>query len=286
MKRFNKSEWLGFIFLMGLTLYLGYLLRKGNIVSYIHPKRIPLMWAALGGLILLMGYQSMKVFTTPSRKTNYLSYLPLGFLILCSIMTLTLQETDRFSPGKVQSSVVAAAGTKERVEKILPDEKSGEENNTSQEAFNPDSGQEDLYEPSLNSEREENKTEDYRLLEKIELNSDNYTKIISDIEQNPEKYIGKKIKLEGFVYRDPQFDEDEFVIARMYMLCCAADAQVTGLMCRWDKSTIVRDEQWIVAEGVLMCEDYEIDGGTSRIPVIQLSKVTKLKTPENQYIYY
>ncbi len=42
----------------------------------------------------------------------------------------------------------------------------------------------------------------------------NYTDILKMVHNDLEKYIGQKIKFSGYVYRAPDFAENEFVLAR------------------------------------------------------------------------
>ena len=48
----------------------------------------------------------------------------------------------------------------------------------------------------------------------LEINSNNYTSILKDSHENVDKYVGKKIKFTGFVYRLFDFSENQFVLAR------------------------------------------------------------------------
>lgn len=281
MKRFNKEEWVWFLLLAGWSLYLLYLLTKGEIVSFINPKRIPLMWGTLLGMMLLTFYQSTKLFTIPSRNTQLHSYIPMGIVLVCGIFVLTTKESDRLPSLQAQKSLTIAS--KKENSKFLNE---AVENNTAikSEAIANLTVPDNENAADIPPDREQ----DVQVMasDEIVLDNENYTKIITDIEQNPEEYIGKKIRLEGFVYRDPQFNSDDFVIARMFMLCCAADAQITGLMATWDKSDRLEDEQWLRVQGILKTKEYEIDGQKNLIPIIQIETANKLPTPDNQYVYY
>ncbi|MDF2614304.1 MAG: hypothetical protein K0S71_2090 [Clostridia bacterium] len=281
MKRFNKEEWIWFLLIAGWSLYLLYLLTTGEIISFINPKRIPLMWGTLLGIVILTFYQSTKLFTIPSRRTQFSSYIPIGLVLMCGVFVLTTKESDRLTMMQPQKAVVI--GPKEGDSKT---DSESIKNNTaikSEALANlPISNDDDTSVPSLNT------GEDVEVIasNKVVLNSENYTKILTDIEQNPKDYIGKRIQLEGFVYRGPQFEPDDFVIARMYMLCCAADAQITGLMASWERGSTLGEEQWLHVEGVLKTKEYEMDGQKSLIPIIEIETAVKLPTPDNQYVYY
>lgn len=127
--------------------------------------------------------------------------------------------------------------------------------------------------PAKNEKEEQSPPETKEII----LNDENYTKILSDIEANPSQYIDKKITAEGFVYRDPTFGENDFVVARMFMVCCAADAQIAGLMARWDDSSALEDKQWIQVKGILKTQTYTLSGEESLIPIIHIQSVIKKK---------
>ncbi|WP_069998318.1 TIGR03943 family putative permease subunit [Cellulosilyticum sp. I15G10I2] len=288
MKRFNKEAWIGFILLAGLAVYLTYLLRSGGILSFINPKRISLMWMTLAGILILSIYESSKIFTIPNRRINLNQHIPLGVILLCGVMTLTAKETDRFSVGNAKSNIVTASSSQEKPKESTEGVDESAALNAEQEVFGANDYELPWEQQGEDFEviQQDTVDEPYYLREMVILNNDNYTKVLSDIEQNPDLYEGKSIVLEGFVYHDPQFAPDEFVIARMYMICCAADAQITGLLCKGPQSDELERDQWVSIEGVIAIENYEMDGQTMLMPIVKILEATKLPTPENQYIYY
>jgi putative membrane protein len=284
VKRFNKEQWVGFILLIGLAFYLAYLLREGDIISFVHPKRIPLMWGTLAGLIVLALYQTTKIFTVPSRKTHFNGLFSIGFVLLCGVLTVTAKESDRLPQNDLQKSMMVALkdqqGTRVSNE-LLPEEPIDLSDDLQQIPTDVE-----VFEEANESSEPVVSLEQMRSSDKIVLNNDNYTEVLSDIEQNPDQYLGKAIEVEGFVYRDPQFQPDEFVIARMFMVCCAADTQIIGFMCQWEESDQIEISQWLSIKGVLEVETYETDGQQTFMPVIKVKEAEKLETPENQYVYF
>ena len=47
-----------------------------------------------------------------------------------------------------------------------------------------------------------------------ELTSENYTDILKEVHEDLETYIGQKISFSGYVYRVPDLNENEFILAR------------------------------------------------------------------------
>ncbi len=82
---------------------------------------------------------------------------------------------------------------------------------------------------------------------------------------NIDKYIGFKISIKGFVYKDLELDEDEFVPARLMMTCCAADLSPCGFVCKYNKASELEGDTWVTVEGTIIkkerngIEDPQID---------------------------
>lgn len=50
------------------------------------------------------------------------------------------------------------------------------------------------------------------------LTADNYTDVLKMVHNDLSTYIGQKIKFSGYVYRAPDFSENEFVLARNMLI--------------------------------------------------------------------
>lgn len=61
------------------------------------------------------------------------------------------------------------------------------------------------------------------------------------------------------------------------MSCCVADVQIVGLMCEYDNSVDLKENEWVSVEGVIDVKDNK--------PVINVKEVIKLEKPKNSYIY-
>ncbi|WP_120119243.1 hypothetical protein [Bacillus terrae] len=46
-------------------------------------------------------------------------------------------------------------------------------------------------------------------------------------------FVGKEVEITGFVYKEPEFKENQLVIARFGISCCYADALVYCIFRRW-----------------------------------------------------
>ena len=48
----------------------------------------------------------------------------------------------------------------------------------------------------------------------LEIKSNDYTNFLKDCHDNIDKYVGKRVKISGYIYRMPDFSDNEIVIAR------------------------------------------------------------------------
>jgi len=100
---------------------------------------------------------------------------------------------------------------------------------------------------------------------KIIVSHDEFSQWFNEIYMNIDKYIGFKISIKGFVYKDLELDEDEFVPARLMMTCCAADLSPCGFVCKYNKASELEGDTWVTVEGTIIkkerngIEDPQID---------------------------
>lgn len=121
----------------------------------------------------------------------------------------------------------------------------------------------------------------------IRFNNDNFSDMTNEISYNLNKYKGKKITLSGFVYRDEHFSKNTFVTARMLIICCAADAEVTGLACRVKNNASPKNNEWISITGTInSIENFDKDYSDQKtIPIIDVESIKRINKPSSPYIY-
>jgi putative membrane protein len=247
MRRFNIEEFFKFILLLGFSFFLLFLMLSGYITNFIHPKMIIYIKLACGALMILSAFQFTKVFTAITRNKGKLSHVLLAITIIIGFAV---------APNGVNTSIAENKGVSlgnfsSGISKYNPYLKRGIINNT------------------------------------IVFNEEDYYYTLFDVAENIEVYAGKKVILTGFVYKEAGFKEDEFVVARMMLNCCAADTQVAGILCRWDKTHELKKEQWVRIEGILASRPFmEPDNNKEDVmPEIIVEKVSFTDKPENPYIY-
>jgi putative membrane protein len=117
--------------------------------------------------------------------------------------------------------------------------------------------------------------------DKIEVTDPEYSKIISTVEMNLEKFVGKEIELTGFVYREPDYKQDQMAISRFTVSCCVADVQVMGTLATGEIAKQLKNDEWVKVTGII--EKGERNGQT--LPSIQIKNLEKIEAPSDPYIY-
>jgi len=122
-------------------------------------------------------------------------------------------------------------------------------------------------------------------LKTITVSNEDFGFWVSEINNNPQKYAGYKIKLTGFVYIDPELcHEGEFMASRMLMTCCAADVTPLGLICKYDKTSELKISSWVTVEGTLISEEQKYNGQSYDTPGITVTEIIPAKEVSG-YVY-
>ncbi len=118
----------------------------------------------------------------------------------------------------------------------------------------------------------------------IELEDDDFGIWYIDACDNPDKYVGKKIKFKAMVHKPKEYAKNEFVPGRFAMTCCADDIAFIGFKCYSDSAKVLRDRQWVMVTGMIEKEYYEEFEGEG--PVIKATKIDTAKPAEDELVYF
>lgn len=108
--------------------------------------------------------------------------------------------------------------------------------------------------------------------------ADWYTDLYADLDS----FVGKKVEYLAQVYSVDDFEENQFLAGRYFMVCCAADMVGCGVICESDERSMLSDDEWVTVEGTIEAYDYE---GES-MPILTDTTITEAAAPEVEYIYY
>jgi len=108
-----------------------------------------------------------------------------------------------------------------------------------------------------------------------------------EVEENPRKYNGKEVVITGFVYKSPDFKENEFKVARMASSFCADDAYVLGLMCLTEDADDFEHRQWVTVKGTLVFTSYKNSKSSFEYGRIYLkpTSIEKIQMRPDYYLY-
>lgn len=98
----------------------------------------------------------------------------------------------------------------------------------------------------------------------------------------PDAYIGKKAKVQGFVVYPPELPEQYLLITRFVITCCAADAYPVALPVKLTGSR--KDyptDTWLEVEGKMIAETQQ----DKRQLIIEASSVKKIPPVSDPYAY-
>jgi uncharacterized repeat protein (TIGR03943 family) len=100
-------------------------------------------------------------------------------------------------------------------------------------------------------------------------------------DQPPSSFNDLPARVLGFVYREPSFPENTFMVARFTLSCCVADASALGLPARLPDGMTVEDGAWVWVEGAFKAEAF-LD---QDVPVLQIASIEPTEQPEHPYLY-
>ena len=114
------------------------------------------------------------------------------------------------------------------------------------------------------------------------MNEDTFSTWLSVLYTQLDSCVGANITISGSVWKDSKlFEQNEFAVARMMMVCCAADLQPVGLLAQWENTESLSDGEWVEITGTLSKKPYK-DGFD---PLIIVESAKKIDPPEREYIY-
>lgn len=105
-----------------------------------------------------------------------------------------------------------------------------------------------------------------------------------DAADNPDKYLGKKVKFRAQVHRPSTYGDNSFVPGRFAMTCCANDIAFIGFKCYYGNAKTLADREWVYVEGTIDKEYYPEFEGEG--PVIIAEEVSMTSKAEDELVYF
>lgn len=119
---------------------------------------------------------------------------------------------------------------------------------------------------------------------RIQLGEEDFGLFYADAADNPDKYVGKKIRFKAQVHRPSNYGDNSFVPGRFAMTCCAADIAFVGFKTYYAGSRSLTDREWVIVEGEIRKEYYPEFQGEG--PVIYATSVAKTSPAADELVYF
>lgn len=259
MKFVDINSILKILILFGFSAFFVVTIMQGTVTKYVHPRMIPFMIAAAIVMCITAVLQFVELWKSHTGRKFNLSLLVYAVPLLTAFC---------FPAVSLDSSTVTAENfqfkTESSAEQTTPQGSAGQDtssqnDNTTSQAVTESVGEKDS----------------------IVLDDENYYSYLYQIYENPKDYEGKKIELVGFVFKDETLAENEFVPARLVMVCCAADMVTSGFLCRYDHAAELVPDTWVKVTGTLQVDT--MDGELS--PYIEAIGIEPAEKPLQEYVY-
>lgn len=98
-----------------------------------------------------------------------------------------------------------------------------------------------------------------------------------DLCDEPEKYMGRRVRFKGIVAVDSQLPTGHFAIGRHIMTCCADDIAYRGVVAKGMMGEKLKTRDWVIVEGTLNEEFSKLYGNKG--PVLTVKKLERAEKP-------
>ena len=105
-----------------------------------------------------------------------------------------------------------------------------------------------------------------------------------DIQEHPERYVGKTITYKAQAMTGMRLPKGSFVPGRNAMTCCAEDIRFFGFLCKYDKARSLRKGEWITVTAEIKWENASVYDGEG--VVLYAQSVEKAERPEDPLVYF
>lgn len=260
-----------------LSALFVYALISGKASAYVHPRLYGFLWFAAAALFAIAAFMLRFAFTPKHNSRPLKNILLIVPMITAVIIPVGAVQSQAISFGtstsraQNTSSFAQSAVSSQDKGTVIPDSASSEDDigiDTSSSASSSS--------PSSSTAPQEDKNG------VMTISDEQFASWYTDINQNMKKYEGKTLKMKGQVFRMSTFAKNEIVPARYAMVCCAADLQPCGILCRSDEVSQYKDNDWVWVTGKIKIENYQ----KQTMPVCYVTKIEKADKAKEDYIYF
>ena len=114
----------------------------------------------------------------------------------------------------------------------------------------------------------------------IEIPEDAFAEWYRDVNDEPEKYDGKTVRVQGRCAMGAGIPEDSFVFGRHVMTCCVEDIQFAGLLAIWPEVKRLKHGGWVDITAEIRIENTPVYGEPGPVLFCKSAKATVPCDPE------
>ncbi|GAA0077671.1 TIGR03943 family protein [Clostridium sp. CTA-5] len=277
MKKLNLDIIIKISILLGFSLFYFKIIINNDLTMYVHPRIVPFVVLGMISMFIIALFLVKDIFQNKKKKIKFKDYI----IFVIPLIMIFFMESNSVSSTTIKSSDINVNTSAN----VISDTNL---NNLSRDNINQDNNFKNDSRSDVYKEKYENNiqvTSDKKELDikdnVININSKNFVFSLDEILANPEKYVGQDIEITGFVYKDKNIKENEFIIGRFMMVCCAADMQIAGIKCDINNLESYDNDTWLKVKGKIKTDIYE--GAIE--PVIVVEKIEKDLSPDTSYVY-
>lgn len=112
------------------------------------------------------------------------------------------------------------------------------------------------------------------------LKVEEYTNVLKSVYENLDTYVGQKISFSGYIYRNLDFSENQFVLARDMIVEGSTKTLIVGFLCSHKEASNYADGSWVEITGEITKGNYH-----GEVPIIRVNKIKQIDKPSNEYAY-
>ncbi|MFD0616114.1 TIGR03943 family putative permease subunit [Paenibacillus sp. GCM10027629] len=283
------------VILLGFSSYIVYLVETDYLQYYIAPRMMIFVKGsaiALYAVACFQGYSAFRAYRgkrmacdceQPASRSSFRNIVSYGLLILPLLVGFLLPDS------LMGSSMASAKGMNLSAAKMTVAKKSAvpanetESSSTAQASSGNENTDSEL-EKMFHDEWEPDLSKIGMWLYKkdsIDVKEPLYREILSTIDLFKNHFVGRKIEISGFVYRETNMKSSQFVVGRFVFNCCSADAMPYGVMIDYPTAQNFAKDTWVKVTGTTQIGNY--DG--NEIITIKASQIEEIDAPASPYIY-
>ncbi len=269
------SEILWYVVLIILTIIMGGLLITGEILLFLAPRMLPMAWMGFGVLVILSGYQFIRLGQCLGAEISGERRIQLNSLVFLIpiVLMLTAMPNANTSASLPNQNVQMVNLAEQDGAGILDSDaktvKSGNRDSAITKAIDPSTAEPCVF------------TATQVRYEKTNDRFDGY------LDETTEQLLGRDIEIYGFVYRDDTYPKNIILVSRLCLYCCAADAYVIGFYVKVEDADAFESDEWIYVTGHVESITMEYYGEDSDFPILTGGTISGSTAPDmdDAYLY-